>query len=81
MYTVHIRACEYVADIGVCRRVCVCGIMAGPRGPKEIGRVQTLRYSSAFITTILLEARERVSEGDTKMDGKKKQIISEQNRQ
>lgn len=62
-------------------RVFVCVIMAGPRGQKEIGRVQTPRYASAFITSILLEARRRVSEGDTKIDGKKKQIISEQNRQ
>lgn len=64
--------------VGVC--LCVCGIMGGPRGQKEIGRVQTQRYSSAFITTILLEAREGVTERDKKIDRKTKQIISEHNK-
>lgn len=54
--------------------------MGGPRGQKEIGRVQTQRYSSAFITTILLEAREGVTERDKKIDRKTKQIISEHNK-
>ena len=43
--------------------LCVCDIMAGQRGQREIEGVETQRYSLAFIITILPRAeRERERE-------------------
>lgn len=63
----------------------VCDIMAGQRVLREMEGVKTQRYSLAFIITILPRAEserggERGSEGEAKIDGKKRQGTSEQHR-